>query len=94
LHRFLDNSSSSNHFWEKSTQNFTKITIDIAGVIFHKEPNYMWKTVSEGGTNRLIFLNAQTWWGAIKWIMKGNTQNCNKMQKKHCMEAFASLCEK
>ena len=56
----------------------------------------MWKTVSEGGTNRLIFLNAQTWWGAIKWIMKGNTQNCNKMQKnivwKHLQAYVKSKC--
>ena len=41
----------------------------------------MWKIDSKGETKRLISLNAQTWWGAIKWIMKDNTQNCNKMQK-------------
>ena len=35
----------------------------------------MWKTVRKGETKRLISPNAQTWWGVIKRIMKGNTQN-------------------
>ena len=41
----------------------------------------MWKTVCKGETKRLISLNAQTWWGVIKRIMKDNTQYCNKMHK-------------
>ena len=41
----------------------------------------MWKTVRKGETKRLISLNAQTWWGVIKRIMKDNTQYCNKMHK-------------
>ena len=41
----------------------------------------MWKTVHKRVTNRLISLNAQTWWGVIKRIMKDSTQYCNKMQK-------------
>ena len=42
----------------------------------------MWKTVHKGETKCLISLDAQTWWGVIKRIMKDNTQHCNKMQKK------------
>ena len=41
----------------------------------------MWKTVHRGETKRLISLNAQTWWGVIKQVMKDNIQYCNKMQK-------------
>ena len=54
----------------------------------------MWKTVHKGETKCLISLDAQTWWGVIKRIMKDNTQHCNKMQKKSRMETFASLCGK
>ena len=39
------------------------------------------ETVFKGVTKRLISLNAQTWWGVIKRIMKDNNQYCNKMQK-------------
>ena len=52
----------------------------------------MWKTASKGETKHLISLNAQTWWGVIKQIMKDNTQYCKKNAKKRCMEAFANLC--
>ena len=40
-------------FGKNFTQNFTKITNDIAGVIYHREANSMWKTVCKGETKCL-----------------------------------------
>ena len=51
---FLDNTkvcSLSNYFGKNFTQNFTKImTNDIAGVIYHRAHNSMWKTLRKEET--------------------------------------------